>query len=434
MVSVLRAERLDAVVCAAPENVLLASGYWPVTGVSAAVVTSAGEIVVLAPSDEEELAKGGWADEVVTFEPASMEKIVSTVDVVRAKLAVVLAKLGVATGRIGFEGSTSMRPASYVAQNVYGGELVKAAPEGKWIGASAMLERLREPMTTGEIERLRLSCRIAARAYEQTVSRIRVGMTERAVASALEAEFVEALGCFEETEAHSAACGLAGASVSGDPAKPQAAMDAVASAKLPFGSEPQGRRQAAEGRRAMCFAYCMSGANAYEAFAAYQRSRGRRIENGDLVLVHCNSCVDGFWTDITRTFVVGEADDRQKRIFDAIFAAREAALKAIRPGGTGAQVDAAARQVMREHGFEKEFKHPTGHGVGFVAIDHNARPRIHPVSEDVLDVGMVFNVEPGIYIEGLGGARHCDMVVVSETGYELLTDFLSRPQSVEELL
>ena len=59
---------------------------------------------------------------------------------------------------------------------------------------------------------------------------------------------------------------------------------------------------------------------------------------------------------------------------------------------------------MRERGFEKEFKHPTGHGVGFVAIDHNARPRIHPVSEDVLEAGMVFNLEPGIYIEGVGGA------------------------------
>ena len=94
----------------------------------------------------------------------------------------------------------------------------------------------------------------------------------------------------------------------------------------------------------MCFAFCMSGANAYEAFAAYQRSRGRRIETGDLVLLHCNSCVDGFWTDITRTFVVGEADGRQKRIFDAIFAAREAALKAIRPART-ATADAAARQV-----------------------------------------------------------------------------------------
>lgn len=184
----------------------------------------------------------------------------------------------------------------------------------------------------------------------------------------------------------------------------------------------------------MCFAYCMSGPDAYEAFAAYQRSRSRGIEKGDLVLLHCNSCVDGFWTDITRTFVVGEADARQRKIFDAIFAAREAALKAIRPGASGAQVDAAAREVMRDHGFEKAFKHPTGHGVGFVAIDHNARPRIHPVSEDVLEVGMVFNVEPGIYIKGVGGARHCDMVVVTDNGYELLTDFLSRAQSVEELL
>ena len=89
----------------------------------------------------------------------------------------------------------------YVSQNVYGGGLVQAAREAKWIDASVMLEGLREPMTAGEIERLRLSCRMAARAYEQTVSRIQVGMTERAVAAAFDAEFANARCCFEGARA-----------------------------------------------------------------------------------------------------------------------------------------------------------------------------------------------------------------------------------------
>ena len=77
-------------------------------------------------------------------------------------------------------------------------------------------------------------------------------------------------------------------------------------------------------------------------------------------------------------------------------------------------VDRAARDVIRRHGFgDDAFPHGTGHGVGFAAIDHTARPRLHPASDDVLQPGMVFNVEPAIYIEGYGGFRHCDMVVVT---------------------
>jgi Xaa-Pro aminopeptidase len=86
--------------------------------------------------------------------------------------------------------------------------------------------------------------------------------------------------------------------------------------------------------------------------------------------------------------------------------------------------------VLAERGFGPQFKHGTGHGVGFAAIDHNARPRIHPASDDVLEVGMVFNVEPAVYVEGWGGLRHCDLVAVTGEGAELLTPFQA---SLEEL-
>ena len=87
------------------------------------------------------------------------------------------------------------------------------------------------------------------------------------------------------------------------------------------------------------------------------------------------------------------------------------------------EVDRAARETLKAYGFEKEFKHPTGHGVGFSAISHNARPRIHPQSKEVLEPGMVFNIEPAVYIEGYGGIRHCDMVAITDTGVEVLTPF-----------
>ena len=105
--------------------------------------------------------------------------------------------------------------------------------------------------------------------------------------------------------------------------------------------------------------------NAALASAAYARSRDRNIETGDLVLVHCNSYADGYWTDITRTWCAGEPATRAKDIFEAVFDARESALGVIRPGVRAADVDRAARTTMQKHGFGAAFKHSTGHGVGF---------------------------------------------------------------------
>jgi Xaa-Pro aminopeptidase/Xaa-Pro dipeptidase len=141
--------------------------------------------------------------------------------------------------------------------------------------------------------------------------------------------------------------------------------------------------------------------------------------------------VGGYWTDITRTYVMGEHTDRHQEMFRAVLEARDAALAAIRPGVKASAVDAAAREVIEKHGFRDRFKHQTGHGVGFGAIDPHALPRIHPKSDDVLETGMVFNIEPAIYREGFGGVRQCEMVAVTDSGAELLTPFHSR---FEELL
>jgi Xaa-Pro dipeptidase len=175
----------------------------------------------------------------------------------------------------------------------------------------------------------------------------------------------------------------------------------------------------------------MSGPDSALAYGSYARSRAREIGPCDPVLTHCNSYADGYWTDITRTFIAGGPDARQREMYDAIFSARLAALDAIRPGARGADVDRAAREELTNRGFGSAFKHATGHGVGFAAIDHNARPRLHPASDDRLESGMVFNVEPGLYFEGYGGMRHCDMIALTADGAELLTPFL---QSMEEMV
>jgi hypothetical protein len=135
------------------------------------------------------------------------------------------------------------------------------------------------------------------------------------------------------------------------------------------------------------FAFCMSGPNSARACAAYQQTGSLQIGAGEFILVHCNSYCRGFWTDITRTFCLERADSRMTAITDAVLEASRAAIGAVRPGVRASAVDRAARQVLHNRGFGPEFKHAIGHGVGFAAIDHNARPRIHPVSDDVLEPG-----------------------------------------------
>lgn len=157
--------------------------------------------------------------------------------------------------------------------------------------------------------------------------------------------------------------------------------------------------------------------------AAFQQTGSRTIEDGDFILLHCNSYCGGFWTDITRTFSIGRLDAEKAEITKAILDAAQVSITTIRPGVRASAVDKAARDVLNARGYGKAFKHATGHGVGFAAINHNALSQIHPLSDAVLEPGMVFNIEPAVYITGMGGMRQCNMVAVTDNGVELLTGF-----------
>ncbi|HEX4797312.1 MAG TPA: Xaa-Pro peptidase family protein [Humisphaera sp.] len=374
----LREHGLDAIVCALPANVLMLSGYWPVVGTAIAVATSDGKTSVLAPQDEVELARRGYAQHVATFHAGSLERISTAAQAAEQPLAAMLGSLDLLTARIGFESGEWLEPSPYASLHLYcdaiPSVLKRIAPRANPTNADAMLRELRAVASPDEINRIRASCSIAAQAYQQGAAALRGGATESQAAAHFRTHlYVTAPPVID--------CG-----------------------------------------RADGFVFCMSGPNAATAHGAYARSRGRALAPGDLVLVHCNSYVDGYWTDITRTFCIGSPNPQQHRMYSAIFAARDAALAMIRPGARAADIDRAARDVLSQHGFGDAFKHSTGHGVGFAAIDHNAMPRLHPKSPDVLREGMVFNVEPGIYLEDQG-MRHCEMVAVTHDGCERLTPF-----------
>ncbi|HLV79078.1 MAG TPA: M24 family metallopeptidase [Chthonomonadaceae bacterium] len=382
----LRKAGWKAFVCSLPRDVLMLSGYWPVVGNAIAVATWEGQVRVLAPEDERDLAEAGWADAVHTFAAGSLDRIEDLAEAVRQPLAELLRAAGLERGTLGYEGGAYSEPATYAAMSFYGealrGLLGKVSPESAPAPADAALARLRCVLTPREMERVKVACRIADRAYQEGARQMRAGQKE---------------------------------------------TEAAARFRAPLSVAGVGFEGAA---RADGFVYCMSGPNAAQAYAAYQRSQDRTVAPGEFALVHCNSYADGYWTDITRTFCLGTPGERMRTLYEAVLTAREAALESIRPGVRAADVDRAAREVMRHYGFATAFKHPTGHGVGYTAIDHNAPPRLHPKSEEILETGMVFNVEPGLYFDGFGGLRHCDMVAVTAGGMELLTPFLSEVSSL----
>ena len=145
----------------------------------------------------------------------------------------------------------------------------------------------------------------------------------------------------------------------------------------------------------------------------------RVIGGGDLVVVDFGVRLNGYCCDITRTFSPVKWDNASKEIYRVVLEAQRAALAVIGPGVKGSDVDAAAREVIERAGHGKHFGHGTGHGVG---LEVHEQPVLSPRSGDTLQPGMVVTVEPGIYVENFGGVRIEDMVLVTETGREILSN------------
>ena len=136
---------------------------------------------------------------------------------------------------------------------------------------------------------------------------------------------------------------------------------------------------------------------------------------------------DGYCVDLTRMASLGEPDPKVRRLFDAVAQAQAAALATIREGISASEVDAAARDTLEGFGLAEAFGHGTGHGLGIEIHEEprigRRRPQGQPEAIDsVLEAGMTFTVEPGVYLPGTGGIRLEDDVLVTREGYELLTD------------
>lgn len=143
----------------------------------------------------------------------------------------------------------------------------------------------------------------------------------------------------------------------------------------------------------------------------------KKIRYGDLVTIDFGGIYNGYCSDMTRTFMVGKKNSKQREIYDTVLAAQTEALNGIRAGITGSMADGLARDIIDRAGYGEHFGHGLGHGVG---LDIHEEPTLSRTSDTVLQPGMVVSVEPGIYISGFAGVRIEDLVVVTSKGIDNL--------------
>lgn len=228
--------------------------------------------------------------------------------------------------------------------------------------AGSLVETLRAVKDEHELERIRRSSQLASQALLQILPSLRPGVRESEVAAELEHNLLR---------------------LSGE----KAAFEPIV-AFGPHSAEPHAR----------------PGANC--------------LKTNDLILIDCGATHGHYASDMTRMFHLGPPEARKKHLYEVVLEAQQAALSRIRPGVTAASVDAAARKVLARHGLHKAFVHATGHGLG---LEIHERPRLARADRTCLEEGMAVTVEPGVYLQELGGIRIEDTVAVTRTGCEILT-------------
>ncbi len=238
------------------------------------------------------------------------------------------------------------------------------APEAEFPDASQILAGLRLRKEAGEIAAMRRAVEIAQSALETSLPLVRIGMTERELA----AELVMQL--------------------------------------LRHGSEPE-----------LPFSPIVSGGpNSANPHAS---PTARKLEAGDLLLIDWGAGADGYISDLTRTFVIGEVGAEVAQIHRIVQDANAAGRAAGGPGVACAEVDRAARAVIEAAGYGEYFTHRTGHGIGMEAHEE---PYMRGDNQQILEPGMAYTVEPGIYLPGRNGVRIEDDMIVTESGAESLSD------------
>ncbi|MGC8937161.1 MAG: M24 family metallopeptidase [Candidatus Methanomethylicaceae archaeon] len=164
-------------------------------------------------------------------------------------------------------------------------------------------------------------------------------------------------------------------------------------------------------------------ASGYRGVYPHGMPSRKKVEAGESVVMDLGARVKGYCSDMTRTLFAGKPKKEFIEIYEAVAEAQEVAMRAAKQGITGKELDRVAREILREFGYESQFCHGLGHGVG---IDVHEGPTVGPRGEAKLTAGNVVTIEPGVYIPGMGGVRIEDMVLITESGSRNLTNFTKK--------
>lgn len=382
-----RGADFHALVCRMPQNVVMLTGYQPILGNSFCIVSLNSvrevEIRLAVPKDEEDLVPPGTAVEVKTFAEETMDFIGTTIQAAHDALAELARSAGINENAvIGYEGAHAPIATAFTQVGVPGPATLDLLHQlflgGYLRDATSMLDELGSIKSGEEIGSIRRSEEVAYQGFKAARGAIRVGATEAEVAAA------------------------------------------TYSALLRAGYAARGAQHV------LPHVHVMAGARAALAYRAFNLTSNNPISRGDTVTVQMEIGINGYWAELTRTFFAGAIGDEWRKAHQACMAAQDAAVRSIRDGALAQAVDGAARSVMEQAGFGPAFKHGLGHGFGFQAINHTAAPVLHPASQAVLHSGMVHNMEPAVYLEGKGGLRLNDNVVVLANGNEVLSRAIPR--------
>ncbi len=368
---------LSGIICRLPENVLLLSGYWPMNGLALLVFPLEGEPVLLAPEAEAYLAAESWVSDVRTF-PWGLVDSGDPLEAMSRLLKQAAQDLHLQRGHIGYEGSFEFVAAPYVSAepSVLSGRTLKMLREtfsDALVDTTDTLHAWRLIKTPQEAERLRIVNEIARFGLEAFFANVVPGRSEIEIATAVE------------------------------------------SAIMVKGTGYKGTKVA------RAWASVMSGPRSAAAYKPHLLSTPRRLVEGDMAVLELAVVADGWWADLTRTRVAGRARTEDRERWQAVVEAQQAACGAIRPGVPANTVDRAARDLLAQRGLGPYFIHHTGHGLGLRY--HEPEPFLHPAISAPLQAGMVTSVEPGIYIDGWGGMRCEDDVLITASGAEILSEF-----------
>lgn len=369
----MRKAEVDLLLLQLPENVCYLSGYWPLLGLTFLVFPAEGDPTLLHNNFETEPET--WIGDVRRFKAESTKEVE---DPVGNALKMIRELLPRGRLTIGYEGSFTSIGTGYLryrANAVTPGLLrvMRKALDGRWVDATQTIYEARMTKTEKEVEKLRRANAVSAIGLEALYDGLKEGRKEVELAAEVERRTV----------------------VGGT------GLDGV--------------------RHVMACAFLSSGEYTAETYGVCYGNRPRRMRRGDLVMLELDVVVDGYSSDMSRTYVVGAPSPRQRKLLASVHEAQTEGVRLERDGLPAREVCRLADKILTRAGYGRYIKHYFGHGVGVTIWE--PQPYIHSSSRDLLRAGMVHSAEPGAYIPHFGGARIEDNIYLGRDGPVYLSSY-----------